>query len=172
MERYLPFAQRMASRSEVFQLRFARAAARHLQRSASLDWLCDGHGLELLADNEDVLAEAGAQLWRVYGDDLKVGEVRARYRWDPMPLEPVMNVVVTVPSAFGTRAQALLRARGVSVGVYDSGRREWRFVGDAPAARIIGLRDQLDLLTDGTAKTQTTLLGYFAPPPGPGGDAA
>ena len=172
MALFLPFAQRVTSRSEIFQLRFAHAAAEHLTASDAFGWRCDGQGLELLGETEDELAAAVARLFMAYGDDLEVHEVRARYRSTPMLLQPVMHVAVSTPDAYGQRILSLLRARSVEVAFQASRQSTSHFAGEAPADRVIGLRDKIRLLTDGTATTRMRLLGYFEPPPSPGGDAA
>lgn len=169
---FLPFAQRVTSRSEIFQLRFAHAAAEHLTASDVFGWRCDGEGLELLGETEDDLAAAAARLFIEYGDDLELHDVRARYRSTPMLLEPVMHVSVATPDAYGQRVLGVLHAWNVDIAYQENLRSTARFAGEAPAARVIGLRDKLRLISDGTASLRMHLLGYFTPPPGPGGDAA
>lgn len=181
MECFLPFAQTVASRSEVFQLRFARAAAELLAANhpagsfpaSALSCGCGADGIELSAEDEDTLAEAVTRLQAVYGNDLNIGEVRVRYRREPMLLEPVMRVEVSVPGLFGQRALNILRAREVVLSATENDGSLWRMTGEGRAARVLGLRGQLDVLTNRTAVTQLSLLGFFTPPPGPdGGDAA
>lgn len=172
MTLFLPFAQRVTSRSEIFQLRFAHAAAEYLTASDVFGWRCDGEGLELLGETEDDLAAAAARLFIEYGDDLEMHDVRARYRSTPMFLEPVMHVAVSTPDAYGQRVLGVLHTRCVDVAFQENLRSTARFAGEAPAARVIGLRDNIRLVTDGTATMRMHLLGYFTPPPSPGGDAA
>ena len=169
---FLPFALSVASRSEVFQLRFAREAAERLVFGDALNWKCTAKGLELLGESEDVLSDAVAHLRAVYADDLAVGEVRVRYRWETMPLEPVMMVDVTVPSVFGQRTLNIIRARDVVLESTEKDQTAWRLLGQGHASRVLGLRSQLDVLTNSTAATRVTLFGYFFPPSGPGGSAA
>lgn len=172
MALFLPFAQRVTNRSEIFQLRFAHAAAEHLTASDTFGWRCDGEGLELLGETEDDLAAAAARLFIVYGDDLELHDVRARYRSTPMLLEPVMHVAVSTPDAYGQRVLGVLHAWNVDVAFQEDRQSTVHFAGEAPAARVIGLRDKIRLMTDGTATMRMHLLGYFTPPPSPGGDAA
>lgn len=172
MESFMPFALRVASRSEVFQLRFARDAAERLTPEGPLRWTCSADGLELSAESEDVLTETLERLHAAYGDDLVAGEIRVRYRWDPIPLEPVMMVDVTVPSVFGQRTYNILRAREVAIEATEKNQAAWRMLGAGRAARVLGLRSQLDVLSNSTAATRVTLFGYFSPPSGPGGTAA
>ena len=171
MLRYFPLTLRLIDTDEIFQLRFALAAAAYLKTSNLLQYVdikTSGEGLTLFADTEEAFVPIVAYLKERHFEDLEISPVRVRYRWHPMLLEPVMSVGVRLMDHHFHLVTCHLLARGAAIMSCPAETPAYDIYAQAPLARLLGIRCELEALCDGSCYTELQLFGYFSPESAPG----
>lgn len=171
MLRYFPLSLRLRAANEIFQLRFALDAAACLKTSNLLqdvDFETSGEGLTLFADTEEAFVPIIAYLKERHFEDLEISPVRVRYRWHPMLLEPVMAVRISLANQHFHLVTCHLLARGAVISNCPDETSAYDIHAQAPLARLLGIRGELEALCDGSCYTELQLFGYFSPEPASG----
>lgn len=171
MLRHFPLSLRLTAADEIFQLRFALDAAACLKTSNLLQDVAfetSGEGLTLFADTEEAFLPILAYLKEQHFEGLETSPVRVRYRWHPMLLEPVMAIRIRLADQYFHLVTCHLLARGAVIMNCPDGTSAHDIYAQAPLARLLGIRCELEALCDGSCGTELQLFGYFSPVPDPG----
>ncbi|KAA3629751.1 MAG: hypothetical protein DWQ09_05820 [Proteobacteria bacterium] len=158
------------------QTGFAAEAAKRLGPQPIAMTEATPRGLRLLAENERGLAEATAALRNHYPEVLEIGEPRVRYQSEPEPAEPVMWIVIDIPSVHLPLLRTnLLGRRAVLRDCETSSAtgspEHTRLCALAPLSELLGYETELDFLVDGHARLEMG-FSHYAPLHGGGPDGA
>ena len=130
------------------------------------------HGLKILAADEDTLTSVAQVLRELYGDFVEVHPPSVRLLPGQPAQQPVMSVRISTRRDFSGEVRAELRGRGTTIVEESSRSRRFIVRGEAPLAHLLGLPQQLAMLTDGTAVHWIRLSQYAPLPTGPEDRAA
>ncbi len=166
-----PIEQCARSRRTRFQAGFARLTMRLLPRFKASVLRPMADGLRILAAEEAALAEPGAAIRRLHGDDVELGEPRARLLHGAIVQEPIMWLHATCERACTEDViqDLVLRNAEIEAVHWLSPRPDVH--ARAPLRELIGYPRILADLTRGTAQVRMW-LSHYAPVPPPSGSAA
>lgn len=155
----LPLEQLVRRRGKGAQLSFATEAMQRMPRRNDFVAAPSPLGLRVLAKDEEALETPIATLREAYGKNLDIVPPRVRRIEGVRIEEPIMHVEITV----GRRHQAKVRramARRNAKPSAEFGRPFSIMRYDAPLADLLGLAEELDRLTGGTAMHWMALSHY------------
>lgn len=157
-----------AHRSERLQLDFARKAMEILPKDSSTTFAPEAHGLVIAAETEMALERPVRRLSDVYGDMVRIGPPRVRYRHGDRIEQPIMGLRVLCPPECYEPIREDLRLRQAAIMDAEVNRRFGIVRACAPLASLIGYPDRMAGMTGGRGQLVMWLSHYEElddPPP-------
>jgi hypothetical protein len=168
----MPIEQLVRRADTRFQLGFANEARRVVPEADDFRLHASAQGLCVLGRNEDSLGRPIRVLKEIYPSSLHIEPPRVRVMRDGQVKEPVMRLRVSLEARFlDPVARAMLGRGCVPTEEYARGKYcALRY--EAPLAHLLGLPEELQRITGGTAEHRMALSHYALVTRDPGGDAA
>jgi hypothetical protein len=168
----MPIEQLVRRTDTHFQMGFATEARERLPQAEEFALHPSREGLLVLARNEEGLAPPVELLREAYGAKLDVKAPRVRLIGGVQVKEPIMHVRISLQSRFLDGVGRAMLGRGaVPTEEYARGRHcVLRY--EAPLVDLLGLHQELEGVTEGTARHWIALSHYALVTRDPGGNAA
>ena len=168
----MPIEQVVRRTDTRFQLGFATEARERLHESREFALQSSKNGLVVLGRNEEALEPPVRMLRDLYGDRLDVDRPRVRLIGGVQVKEPIMHVRISLQARFlDAVGRAMLGRGALPAEEYARGQHcVLRY--EAPLVDLLGLADELERITAGTARHWTALSHYALVTRDPGGNAA
>lgn len=146
-----PIERSCTHQAERFQFAFAKRALELLPRDEATAFRSGPGGLTIVAETEMALERPVRRLEEVYGDAVRIGPPKVRYRSHESDRieQPIMGLrVLCAPVDFEVIREDL-RKRGASILDAEVNRRFGIVRACAPLAQLLGYPDALDRITGG-----------------------
>lgn len=168
MPAHYPIERCCTHRSERFQLAFARQAIEVLPHDDDTAFQPGPGGLLIVAESEIALARPIRRLEEVYGDMVRIGPLKIRYRHGDRVEQPFMGVRVLCSPDHYEVVREDLRLRRAAIMDAEATSRFGIVRACAPLASLLGYPDALARITAGRGQLAMWLSHYEQlddPPP-------
>jgi hypothetical protein len=171
MHQEFPLEQICSHADESYQVAFARDALQILPQREDGSAEATHQGLVLRGETEGALERPIDLLKEIYGDQIRIGSRRIRYRRSSQLEEPHMGLRVLCASAHFAAVKADLLARGAVILDADATPQFGVVRATARLANLLGYSSAVAELTAGSAR-EVIWLSHYATVDGPPPDVA